>query len=170
MQAGPDVTTRAANHTISALFARSFAQVPGRQPPAAVSANSTILLQDGGLGWKRHCRVFFPDSDLHILNHFKNALIIDGSCDDHRTRISYGAQVSFSRGMWSENPHEHPAPWMGGDRASFESGWLQTRLGLYQRGPQGRHMSLTQPEVLSSCGTSFFLLVSPENFKAGARV
>ena len=45
MQAGPDVTTRAANHTISALFARSFAQVPGRQPPAAVSANSTILLQ-----------------------------------------------------------------------------------------------------------------------------
>ena len=170
MQAGPDVTTRAANHTISALFARSFAQVPGRQPPAAVSANSTILLQDGGLGWKRHCRVFFPDSDLHILNHFKNALIIDGSCDDHRTRISYGAQVSFSRGMWSENPHEHPAPWMGGDRASFESGWLQTRLGLYQRGPQGRHMSLTQPEVLSSCGTFSFLLVSPENFKAGARV
>ena len=170
MQAGPDVTTRAANHTISALFARSFAQVPGRQPPAAVSANSTILLQDGGLGWKRHCHVFFPDSDLHILNHFKNALIIKGSCDDHRTRISYGAQVSFSGGMWSENPHEHPAPWMGGDRASFESGWLQTRLGLYQRGPQGRHMSLTQPEVLSSCGTSFFLLVSPENFKAGARV
>ena len=96
--------------------------------------------------------------------------MIEGSCDDHRTRISYGAQVSFSRGMWSENPHEHPAPWMGGDRASFESGWLQTRLGLYQRGPQGRHMSLTQPEVLSSCGTSFFLLVSPENFKAGARV
>ena len=87
MQAGPDVTIGAANHTISALFARSFAQVLGRQPPAAVLANSTILLQDGSLGWKRRYYVFFPDSDLHILNHFKNALIIEGSRDDHRTKF-----------------------------------------------------------------------------------
>ena len=136
MQAGADVTIRAASHTISALLARSFAQVPRRQPPAAVLVNSTILPQEGSLGWKLHCYVFFPDSDLHILNHFK---------DGHRTKISSDTQVSFGEGCGGESPtstlylgwEETEPP---SNRDSSKPGLVSTRGEL-----TGRHMSMTQP-------------------------
>ena len=46
----------------------------------------------------------------YIKSFLKNALMIEGSCDDHRTKISSDAQVSFARGVWMHLGWEETEP------------------------------------------------------------